>query len=288
MRSGIPSFVRSSAAATNIMMKSSSVSKPLVIFCHGSGDTGAGAQAWIEHLVPQHSVLQTMDWVFPSATPRPYSLNGGITTSVWFDRIGGFAPTFPEQTESIEESCNQLLELIQNRLEEDPTLHPSQIALAGFSMGGAMALQTTARWQAYHAAEKGSLGAVVGMSCYLNNDSHVWDLLSLPSSDKSEASASNWPPVWMAHGELDDFVLPEWGHATYTRLQASGVVNASFRQVPYTHHDMTPTEIAEVIQFISDSLNDDNKKKQHSTVTADTNNNNNAQCQDQKAQNRET
>jgi len=33
-------------------MSTKAATKPLIIFCHGSGDTGAGAQAWIQSLMP--------------------------------------------------------------------------------------------------------------------------------------------------------------------------------------------------------------------------------------------
>ncbi|CAB9523835.1 expressed unknown protein (Partial), partial [Seminavis robusta] len=63
------------------MSSSAASKKPLIIFCHGSGDTGAGAQAWIESLVPPQ-VYRQWDWIFPTAQPIPYKLNGGMVTSV--------------------------------------------------------------------------------------------------------------------------------------------------------------------------------------------------------------
>jgi predicted esterase len=120
--------------------------KPLIVFCHGSGDTGPGVQAWIESLVPSHSVFQEWDWIFPSATPIPYSLNHGSNTlsSVWYDRIGGFDPSFPEHTASIEQSTHQLLELLEDQVNRHGR-DPRRIILGGFSMGGAIALQTAVR-----------------------------------------------------------------------------------------------------------------------------------------------
>jgi hypothetical protein len=99
-----------SASTTTTSTLSSSTNptqKRLIIFCHGSGDTGPGVQAWIESLVPSHSVFQEWDWIFPSATPIPYSLNGDTLSSVWYDRMGGFDPTFPEHTASVEQSTHQ-------------------------------------------------------------------------------------------------------------------------------------------------------------------------------------
>eukprot|EP00635_Sarcinochrysidales_sp_CCMP3193_P006691 CAMPEP_0118897446 /NCGR_PEP_ID=MMETSP1166-20130328/4843_1 /TAXON_ID=1104430 /ORGANISM="Chrysoreinhardia sp, Strain CCMP3193" /LENGTH=73 /DNA_ID=CAMNT_0006836517 /DNA_START=6 /DNA_END=223 /DNA_ORIENTATION=+ len=71
--------------------------KPVVVFLHGSGDSGFGAKQYVQSLLePQEYGLFT--WEFPTATKVPYSLNGGATSSVWYDRVGGLDPSFPEQT----------------------------------------------------------------------------------------------------------------------------------------------------------------------------------------------
>ena len=65
-----------------------------VVFLHGSGDTGAGAQAWAAHVWEgPHGDFETTlgltanaKVVFPTAAARPYSLMGGAPSTVWFDR----------------------------------------------------------------------------------------------------------------------------------------------------------------------------------------------------------
>jgi predicted esterase len=220
----------------------STTSKPLIIFCHGSGDTGAGAQAWIESLVPP-SVYHQWDWIFPSAKPIPYKLNGGMVTSVWYDRVGGFDPKFPEQIGSIEKSTDRLLALLDNQIQKEGR-DPRRIILGGFSMGGAIAYQTSARWHARPDAV--SIGGVFGLSCYLNDDSKVWSILE---------NHNSWPPTYIAHGADDDFILPTWGKATYERFVKLGVP-ASFRLIPNTHHEMAPTEIEELLQFLGSHIGD--------------------------------
>lgn len=221
-------------------MSSSATQKPLIIFCHGSGDTGAGARAWIEHLVPS-SEFQKWDWIFPSAKPIPYKLNGGMVTSVWYDRVGGFDPSFPEQTATVERSTERLLDIIK---EEAKQRDPQKIVIGGFSMGGAIAYQTAARWHAKKDAA--SLGGVFGLSCYLNQDSKVWSIVQ-------ESKPSNWPPTFVAHGGSDDFILPEWGQATYERMVEMGIP-ATFDIVPGVHHDMVPGEIAALLGFLKTNI----------------------------------
>lgn len=219
---------------------STTTQKPLIIFCHGSGDTGDGAQAWIEHLVPPVE-FKKWDWIFPTAKPIPYQLNGGMISSVWYDRVGGFDPSFPEQIVSIERSTDRLLTLIK---EESKNREPGKIIIGGFSMGGAIAYQTAARWHAQK--DVAPLGGLFGLSCYLNDKSKVWSLLQ-------RKQPNNWPPTFIAHGGSDDFIRHEWGHSTFEQMEKMGVP-AEFRVVPGVHHDMVPGEIAELLEFLKKNL----------------------------------
>ena len=230
--------------------------KPLVIFCHGSGDTGPGAQAWVESLVPSKAMEQ-WDWLFPTAEPIPYQLSGGMVSSVWYDRIGGFAPTFPEQTATVERSTDQLLALIEEQIQQGQRC-PSSIAIGGFSMGGAIALQTAARWHAQ--SPDRPLGAVFGLSCYLNNDSKVWSLL------KDTLTAKKWPPTFIAHGEMDDFILPKWGQATWERLEQSGVP-MTFHLVPHAYHEMVESEMANLLDFLQLHTHRKERRQKQSTAS---------------------
>eukprot|EP00977_Amphora_coffeiformis_P007481 scaffold1640_cov161-Amphora_coffeaeformis.AAC.4 len=218
-------------------------SKPLIVFCHGSGDTGPGVQSWVESLVPS-SELKQWDWIFPSAEPIPYDLNGGMVSSIWYDRVGGFDPFYPEQTATVEQSTNRLLAVLDDQVQNQGR-DARHMIIAGFSMGGAIAFQTAARW---HARPNSiPLGGVGGLSCYLNYDSKVWSILE---NTPKEAS---WPPTYIAHGADDDFILPEWGKTTFERLVKAGVP-ATFRLVPRTHHEMVAEELAEFLCLMKESL----------------------------------
>ena len=230
-------------------------SKPLIVFCHGSGDTGPGVQAWLESLVPD-SELQQWEWIFPSAEPIPYQLNGGLVSSIWYDRVGGFEPFYPEQTVSVERSTDRLLALLDEQVRNKGR-DPRKMIIAGFSMGGAIAYQTAARWHARPNAVP--LGGVGGLSCYLNDDSKVWKVLE-------ETQQISWPSTYIAHGADDDFILPEWGRTTFERLVKAGVP-ASFRLVPNTHHEMVQDEMAEFLRFMKGSLAE--LEGEHEMATAD-------------------
>lgn len=237
-------------------MSSTASSKPLIVFCHGSGDTGEGARAWIEHLVPA-SEYQKWDWIFPTAEPIPYQLNGGMVSSVWYDRNGGFDPSFPEHTESVERSASRLISLIRSECSSSGR-DPGRVIIGGFSMGGAIAYQTAARWHAQPDAV--SLGGVFGLSCYLNQDSKVWSILQ-------KQQKQSWPPTFIAHGGSDDFILAKWGQATYERMEEMGIP-ADFRIVPGVHHDMVKGEIQELLQFLRTNLEKKNAAKEQSATAS--------------------
>ena len=87
-----------------------------VIFLHGSGDDGAGLQGHLRRMRGGR-FLREMEGLgvrllFPSATPRPYTLAGGQVMSVWFDRYD-LPPTAQEHTASVLESCAQIDALVQ-------------------------------------------------------------------------------------------------------------------------------------------------------------------------------
>ena len=234
-------------AQAKVPTMSSPLRKPVIIFCHGSGDTGAGAQAWVQSLLPS-AMYNPWQWIFPTAKPIPYSLHFGVPTTVWYDREGGFAPTFPEVTDTVEASTQRLLELIQTTLADHPTLSSRDVVIGGFSMGGNIALQTAARWHHQHPTQP--LGAVFGLSCYLNNDSKVWTLLQEYNRRQGHAC---WPPTYGAHGADDDFISPAWGLATHERLvQTLGDDKAilHFSLLPGVQHEMVADEMTELMAFL--------------------------------------
>lgn len=173
---------------------------------------------------------------------RSHRLNGGAPSSVWYDRVGGFEPRYPEQTPSVERSAKQVLDVIDAAVKRG--VPPSKIAVGGFSMGGNLAYQTAAR---YHAdASRPPLGAIFGLSCYMTDDSKAHDLIA--------KSGAAWPPVYVAHGAADDFILPQWGRATFDRVKGAGV-DAFWRSIPGARHEMTSPEMAEVVAFLKGRLN---------------------------------
>jgi len=240
----------------------------VIIFCHGSGDTGVGVKSYVESVAPSHSLellhQAGIELVYPSATIRPYRLAGGYPSSVWFDRIGGMEPTHPEDTESVLSSTTQLNTIIDALIKEQG-LEPHKIAIGGFSMGGGIALQTVVR------RTVPSLGAVFTLSSYLCNDSQVYKLLEQTNNNNEQQSCQTTDettrtnnhnnnclrgtPLFMAHGTADDFVSLEWGKGTFRRLEQLGVSKIQpFIGIPYAGHEMTSQELEQLFEFLVHEL----------------------------------
>ncbi len=155
-----------------------------VLWLHGLGADGHD----FEPIVPELRLPRGMQvrFVFPHAPVRPVTLNQGMRMRAWYDiyRLGGG----PEDEDGIRASQALVEKLME--AEKRKGIAPARIVLAGFSQGGAIALQTALR-----SAER--LAGVLALSTYL------------PLNDKlpAERSESNRDlPIFMAHGTYDDVI----------------------------------------------------------------------------------
>ena len=214
-----------------------------VIFLHGSGDTGPGVQGYLRHVwsgrFPEKMAKASVDVLYPSATPIPYTLARGQVMSIWYDRYK-LSPAGREHTESIEASCARLEAIVDELVASG--LQPERIAIGGFSMGGGIALQMALR-------SKRRLGGVFALSSYMCTDAAVYERYELTA----EATVSTRPPIFMRHGDADRFIAPAWGVATAERLKGLGFdVNAAL--LPGVAHEMVDGELEELAEWVLAAL----------------------------------
>jgi predicted esterase len=101
-----------------------------VIVLHGLGDSGAGWSSMAGQL--------DMPWVkfiFPSAAPRPVTINGGAMCPAWAD-IKGLSPDSPEDVDGILETQKFVHSLVASEVSSG--IPASRIVIGGFSQGAAM------------------------------------------------------------------------------------------------------------------------------------------------------
>lgn len=177
-----------------------------IIFLHGSGDTGLGIKEWTKSVMGRDIAFPHIRVIYPTAPMRPYTPMMGNPSTVWFDRKQ-ISPFVPED-ESVPDMCEKLSALIDQEVKNGIALN--RIIVGGFSMGGCAALHIAYRYRP-------TIAGVFGLSCFLNENSDVYKALDGESQDK------RYPPLFQTHGELDELVLPEWGHKTCGELRRRGV-----------------------------------------------------------------
>lgn len=157
-----------------------------VVWLHGLGADGNDFVPIANELelLPETSIR----FVFPHAPERPVSINNGYIMRAWYDI---YHADFNNRQDGsgIRDSQKAIDVLIEREIQRGiPSKH---ILLAGFSQGGAMALQAGLR-------QTNPLAGIIALSCYL-------PLAETLTTEASVANAST--RIFMAHG-IYDAVIP--------------------------------------------------------------------------------
>ena len=184
-----------------IEIEPKSGAKASVIWLHGLGADGND----FVPIVPELRLADSLGvrFVFPHAPVRPVTLNGGMRMRAWYD-ILGIDRSAREDDDGIRESQVLIENLIA--AEKARGIKADQIVIAGFSQGGAIALQTGLR----HAER---LGGVLALSTYL-------PLRTALAAEGSVANKST--PIFMAHGQYDYMIPEQLGAFSRDELAALG------------------------------------------------------------------
>jgi phospholipase/carboxylesterase len=202
-----------------------------VIWLHGLGADGYD-------FIPVVRELQALGapaarYVFPHAPMRPVTINGGMVMRAWYDILGAQIDR-REDPAGIRQSQAQVEALIEREVARGTAR--SRIVLAGFSQGGAIALQAGLR-------QREPLAALIVLSAYL----------PLAATAAAEAQpAGRAIPIFMAHGR-DDTVIP------IDRAQASRdlLVGLGCRVQWHEYaipHSVSEEEIRDLARFLSEAL----------------------------------
>lgn len=193
----MPYTTRESADA--VVLTPAGPAAAAVIWLHGLGADGFDFVPIVDEL--RLPATLPVRFVFPHAAPRPVTINNGYVMRAWYD-IKGFGPERAEDDAGIRESEGIVQRYIEQEIAQG--IPASKIVIAGFSQGGAIALQTALRYQQ-------RLAGVMALSTYL----------PLAASLAAEASAANRDvPILMCHGVHDPVVPVQMGEASRNALQA--------------------------------------------------------------------
>jgi phospholipase/carboxylesterase len=198
-----------------------------VIWLHGLGADAHDFEPIVPELrLPQRLALR---FVFPHAPIRPVTLNQGMRMRAWYDilQLGGGREDDP----GIRASQKSLDNLIAR--EGARGIAPARIVLAGFSQGGAIALQTALR-----SGER--LAGTLALSTYL----------PLAPTLAAERSAANRDlPIFMAHGSQDPMIPIDRARASRDALAALGYP-VEWREYPMPH-SVCPDEISDIAAWLT-------------------------------------
>ena len=196
-----------------------------VIWLHGLGADGHD----FEPIVPELRLPDTLPlrFVFPHAPVRPVTLNGGMAMRAWYDIIS-LDRNGPVDAAGINESSALLESLIVR--EEQRGIDPGRIVLAGFSQGGAIAINTVLR-----AGRK--LAGLMALSTWL----------ALPEALQGD-SVDTSTPVFMAHGRFDPMIPMQYGRSAADALVAAGF-DVDWHDYPMAHA-VCPQEIDDVRNWL--------------------------------------
>jgi phospholipase/carboxylesterase len=199
-----------------------------ILWLHGLGADGHD----FEPIVPELQLPCAVRFVFPHAPVRPVTLNQGMRMRAWYDifRLGGG----PEDEAGIRASEALLRNLIEEQKAKG--IAASRIVLAGFSQGGAIALQTALRYPE-------RLAGVLALSTYL----------PLSGLVETERSAENKDlPIFMAHGTYDDIIPLHRADDSRRALEKLGY-SIEWHGYPMPH-SVCPPEIADISRFLARTL----------------------------------
>lgn len=187
-----------------------------VIWLHGLGADGSDFVPVVQELgLAQAPPIR---FVFPHAPMRPVTINNGYVMRAWYDVSYGDLEGKSRQADEqgVRASQTAIGELIER--EADRGISNENIVLAGFSQGGAIALQTGLRYPR-------PLAGVLALSTYL----------PLAESFAQEAAPANAKtPVFMAHGAQDPVVPYAMGSKSKELLGKMGY-SVEWHEYPMQH-----------------------------------------------------
>ncbi len=182
-----------------------------VIWLHGLGADGHDFEAIVPELrIPADMPLR---FVFPHAPVRPVTINGGMAMRAWYD-ILSLDSAGRADAKGVRESSALLESLI--RREQERGVDASNIVIAGFSQGGAIAVNV-----ALHSEDR--LAGLMALSTYI----------PLPGEVDGSVGSRDLP-VFMAHGSFDPMLPMQWGQASADKLREAGF-SVEWHDYPMAH-----------------------------------------------------
>jgi phospholipase/carboxylesterase len=218
-------------SAESVVLEPGSPADAAVIWLHGLGADGHDFVPIVEELrLPPTMAVR---FIFPHARPRPVTINNGFVMRAWYD-ITGLGADRKEDDAGIRESAAVVRGYIEQ--ENAKGVATERIVIAGFSQGGAIALQAALR-------HPQRLAGVMALSTYL----------PLRDTLAAEATPANRNvPILMCHGLRDQMVPATLGKASRDLLQGLGY-SIEWQAYPM-EHQVCMEEVLDISKWLQGRL----------------------------------
>jgi phospholipase/carboxylesterase len=218
-------------SAENVVLEPATTADAAVIWLHGLGADGYDFVPIVNELrLPPTLAVR---FIFPHARPRPVTINNGFVMRAWYD-ITGLGPDRKEDDAGIRESAGVVNGYIEQQIARG--VATERIVIAGFSQGGAIALQASLRYPQ-------RLGGVMALSTYL----------PLKDSVAAEASPANKSvPILMCHGLRDPMIAAAIGKASRDQLVSLGYT-VEWQSYPM-EHSVCMEEVVDISRWLQARL----------------------------------
>lgn len=192
-----------------------------IIWLHGLGADGHD----FEPIVPQLRLPSEMPlrFIFPHAPIRSVTVNGGMQMRAWYD-IVSFDAEGRADAAGVAASSEIVETLLDGEIQRG--IAANNIVVAGFSQGGAVALNTML-------TTRHDLAGIMALSTYI----------ALPNATDRATSRKDIP-LFMAHGSFDPVLPLQLGAASKEHLLTAGF-DVEWREYPMAHA-VCPQEIADI------------------------------------------
>ena len=203
-----------------------------IIWLHGLGASGRDMAGIVSAMQLQGLFIRHL---FLDAPTRPVTINQGAVMPAWYD-ILGLQFSDREDEAGIKASGGILQHTIQQLI--DSGFSASQIILAGFSQGAALAIYTALQRQE-------RLGGVILLSGYLPLARTLSPKLVLDT------------PMFIGYGRYDPIVMPAWTQLMIEALKQWGYQAVQVENYPIEHR-VCPEELTALSAWIKGLTHDSN------------------------------
>ncbi len=203
-----------------------------VIWLHGLGADGYDFEPIIPEL--ELSSSYNIRFILPHAPTQPVTINGGVEMPAWYDILDAAKIDAQQDSKGIHQAADFITAFIENEISQGVVAE--KIFLAGFSQGGAVALQTGLRYPK-------KLAGILALSTYL----------TLPDTLESELHSANKNiPILMTHGEFDPVIPIAIGKYSCELIEKQGIT-IQWRQYPM-EHAVIPEEISDISNWFKETI----------------------------------